>query len=35
MNETKSKIMKTGKSGEENGVNITLNDRRIEEVETY
>ena len=35
MNETKSKIMKIGKNVEENGVNISLNDRRIEEVETY
>ena len=33
--ETKSKIMKIGKNGEENGVNISLNDRRMEEVETY
>ena len=35
MNETKSKIMKIGKNEEENGVNISLNDRRMEEVETY
>ena len=35
VNETKSKIMKTGKNGEENGVNISLNGRRMEEVETY
>ena len=35
LNETKSKIMKIGKNGEENGVNISLNDRRMEEVETY
>ena len=35
VNETKSKIMKIGKNGEENGVNISLNDRRMEEVETY
>ena len=35
MNETKSKVMKIGKNGEENGVNISLNDRRMEEVETY
>ena len=35
VNETKSKIMKIGKNGEENGVNINLNDRRMEEVETY
>ena len=35
VNETKSKIMKIGKNGKENGVNISLNDRRMEEVETY
>ena len=35
MNETKSKIVKIGKNGEANGVDISLNDRRIEEVETY
>ena len=35
VNATKSKIMKIGKNGEENGVDINLNDRRIEEVETY
>ena len=34
VNETKSKIMKIGKNGEENGVYISLNDKRIE-VETY
>ena len=34
-NETKSKIMKIGRNVEENEVNISLNDRRIEEVETY
>ena len=34
VNETKSKIMKIGKKGEENGVNINLNERRMEEVET-
>ena len=34
MNETKSKIMKIGKNGKENGVNISLNDGRMEEVET-
>ena len=34
MNETKSKVMKIGKNGEENGVDISLNDRRMEEVET-
>ena len=27
MNETKSKIMKIGKKGEENGVNISLSDK--------
>ena len=35
MNETKSKIMKIGKNGEASGVDISLNDRRMEEVETY
>ena len=35
MNETKSKIMKIGKNGEENRVNISLNDRIMEEIETY
>ena len=35
VNETKSKITKIGKNGEANGVDISLNDRRIEEVETY
>ena len=35
VNETKSKIMKIGKNGEVNGVDISLNDRRMEEVETY
>ena len=35
VNETKSKIMNIGKNGEENQVNISLNDRRMEEVETY
>ena len=34
MNESKSKIMKIGKNVEENGVNIRLNDRRMEEIET-
>ena len=34
VNETKSKIMKIGKNGEANGVDISLNDRRMEEVET-
>ena len=33
-NETKSKIMKIRKDVEENGVNISLNNRRMEEVET-
>ena len=33
VNETKSKIMKMGKNVEENGVNISLNGRRMEEVE--
>ena len=35
VNETKSTIMKIGKNGYKNGVNISLNDRRMEEVETY
>ena len=35
MNETKSMVMKIGKNGEENGVDISLNDRKMEEVETY
>ena len=35
VNETESKVMKIGKNGEENGVDISLNDRRMEEVETY
>ena len=35
MNETKSKIMKIGKNGEANGADISLSDRRMEEVETY
>ena len=34
MNESKSKIMKIGKNVEENGANIRLNDRRMEEIET-
>ena len=34
MNETKSKLMKIGKNGEENEMDISLNDRRME-VETY
>ena len=32
--DTKSKIMKIGKNVEENGVNISLNDRGMEETET-
>ena len=35
VNETKSKNIKIGKNGEENRMNISLNDRRMEEVETY
>ena len=35
MNETKSNIIEIGKSGEENAVNISLNERKMEEVETY
>ena len=35
MNETESKIMKIGKNREENGVNICLNDRRMEEAEPH
>ena len=35
MNETKRKMMKIRKNGEENGVDISLNDQRMEEVETY
>ena len=35
VNETKSKIMKLGKNVEETGVNISLNDRRMEDAETY
>ena len=35
VNKTKIKIMKIGKNGEENGVNISLNERRMEEVETH
>ena len=35
VNETKSKIMRIGKNVEENEMNISLNDRRMEEVETY
>ena len=35
VNETKSKIRKIGKNGEDNRVNISLNDGRMEEVEIY
>ena len=35
VNETKSKIMKILKNGEENGVNISLNDRRMGEFKIY
>ena len=35
VNETKSKFMKIGKNVEKNGVNISLNNRRMDEVETY
>ena len=35
VNETKSKIMKTGKTDEENEAKISLNDRIMEEVETF
>ena len=35
MNETTSKIIKIGKKREENGVNVSLNDRRLGKVETY
>ena len=35
VNETMSQIMKIGKNDKENGVKISLNDRRMEEVETY
>ena len=35
VNETKSKIMKIGKNGKVNEVDISLNDRRMEEVETF
>ena len=34
VNETKSKITKIGKNVEEYGANISLNDRRMEEVST-
>ena len=32
MNKTKSKIMKLGKNGEENGVNIRLNNRKMKKL---
>ena len=35
VNEGKSKVMRIGKNGEENKVNVSLNGRRMEEVETY
>ena len=35
VNETKRKIMKIGKKGKANGVDISLNDRRMEDAETY
>ena len=35
VNEGKSKIMRIGKVGEENEVNISLSNRRMEEVDTY
>ena len=35
VNVIKSKIMKIGRNEEESGVNISLNDRRMKEVETY
>ena len=35
VNEGKSKVMRIGKNGEENEVNVSLNGRRMEEVETY
>ena len=35
VNECKSKVMQIGKNGEENGVNVSLNNRRMEEVESY
>lgn len=35
VNVTKSKVMKVGKNGEENEMNVSLNNRRMEEVETY
>ena len=35
VNETKSKIMKIGKNGEKKGLNVSLNNRRMEGVEAY
>ena len=35
VNECKSKVMQIGKNREENGVNVSLNNRRMEEVESY
>ena len=35
MNEGKSKVMRIGKNGEENEVNVSLNRRRMEEVERH
>ena len=35
VNESKIKIMRIGKNGEANEVNVSMNDRRMEEVETY
>ena len=33
--ENENKMMKIGKNKKENGVNITLNDGKMEEIETY
>ena len=33
MNETKSKIMKIRKNGEEYGVNISLNDKKLKHID--
>ena len=35
MNKTRGKIMKIGKTEEDNVVTISLNDSRMDEVETY
>ena len=35
VNETKGEVMKIGNNVEENGLTISLNNRRMEEVETY